>query len=180
MHAHLALAGELGRPVSVHGVQAHGVLYETLAACWKGHELEVMTRRKRRLAAEGAEEDSSDGEDEPVVGGKPYPPRICLHSFSAGSEVLRQYLHREIPARIYVSFSSAINLSTDHGRAKVDDVLHTLPDNRVLVESDLHIAGEDMDRALEDMYRKVCEVKGWGLEEGVKRIAQNYEDFIFG
>ena len=54
------------------------------------------------------------------------------------------------------------------------------PDDRILVESDLHVAGEAMDAALEAMYGKVCEVKGWELEEGIRRIGKNYEEFIFG
>lgn len=175
--AQLRLAAKTGRAVSVHGVQAHGVLYETLAATWKGHEREVITRRKRRLVASGAE-DFSDEDDDGSE--KPYPPRICLHSFSASVEVLRQYLNRTIPARIFVSLSTAVNLSTDASRTKTDDILRALPDDSILVESDLHIAGKQMDSALEDMYRHVCEVKGWNLDEGVKKIAKNYEDFILG
>ncbi|KAF5628291.1 Cut9 interacting scn1 [Fusarium tjaetaba] len=175
--AQLRLAAKAGRAVSVHGVQAHGILHETLAATWKGHEREVITRRKRRLVASGAE-DFSDEDDDGSE--KPYPPRICLHSFSASVEVLRQYLNRTIPARIFVSLSTAVNLSTDATRNKTDDVLRALPDDSILVESDLHIAGEQMDSALEDMYRHVCEVKGWNLDEGVKKIAKNYEEFIFG
>ncbi|KAF4982732.1 hypothetical protein FZEAL_1685 [Fusarium zealandicum] len=175
--AQLRLAARTRRAVSVHGVQAHGVLREELAATWKGHEREVMTRRKRRLIAQGAEDFSSDSDDE---GDKPYPPRICLHSFSGSVEVLKQYLSPTIPARIFASFSSAVNLSTEAGRTRTDEVLRALPDESVLVESDLHIAGEDMDCALEDMYRHVCQVKGWDLEDGVKRIAKNYKEFIFG
>ncbi|KAF4966178.1 hypothetical protein FSARC_6062 [Fusarium sarcochroum] len=176
--AQLRLAAKTRRAVSVHGVQAHGVLHETLAATWKGHEREVVSRRKRRLVAKGAEDFSdSDDDDESE---KPYPPRICLHSFSASVEVLKQYLNPTIPARIFVSLSTAVNLSTDAGRTKTDEVLRALPDDSVLVESDLHIAGEQMDSALEDMYRHVCEVKGWELEEGVKQIAKNYEEFILG
>ncbi|KAH7244685.1 TatD family [Fusarium solani] len=175
--AQLHLAAETRRAVSVHGVQAHGVLHETFAATWKGHEREVITRRKRRLVAQGAEDFSSD-EDEDED--KPYPPRICLHSFSGSVEVLKQYLHPAIPARIFVSLSSAVNLSTEATSARTDEVLRALPDESVLIESDLHIAGEDMDAALEEMYRHVCEVKGWELEEGVRRIAKNYEAFIHG
>ncbi|KAF5673829.1 Cut9 interacting scn1 [Fusarium heterosporum] len=175
--AQLRLAAKTGRPVSVHGVQAHGVLHETLAATWKGHEREVITRRKRRLVASGAEDFSDEDDDDSE---KPYPPRICLHSFSASVEVLKQYLNPTIPARIFVSLSTAVNLSTNASCAKTDEVIRALPDDSVLVESDLHIAGKRMDDALEDIYRHVCEVKGWELEEGVKRIAKNYEEFIFG
>jgi hypothetical protein len=49
-----------------------------------------------------------------------------------------------------------------------------------LIESDLHVAGERMDGMLEEMYRKVCEIKGWGLREGTEKIRRNYEEFIFG
>ncbi|KPM43605.1 hypothetical protein AK830_g2956 [Neonectria ditissima] len=179
--AQLRLAASMRRAISVHGVQAHGVLYETLAATWKGHEREVMTRKKRKLVAQGAEDFSSgDEDDEDEATGKPYPPRICLHSFSAGVEVMKQYLHREIPARIYVSLSSGINMGTDASREKADEVLRALPDDRILIESDLHTAGELMDAALEDVCRWVCEVKGWTLEDGVARLAKNYEGFIYG
>ncbi|KAF5025813.1 hypothetical protein F66182_2146 [Fusarium sp. NRRL 66182] len=177
--AQLRLAAKTRRAVSVHGVQAHGVLHDTLASTWKGHEREVMTRRKRRLVAKGAE-DFSDSDDDDDNSEKPYPPRICLHSFSASVEVLKQYLNPAIPVRIFVSLSTAVNLSTDASRTKTDEVLRALPDDSVLVESDLHTAGEQMDSMLEDMYRHICEVKGWELEDGIKRIAKNYERFILG
>ncbi|KAK7432622.1 Cut9-interacting protein scn1 [Neonectria magnoliae] len=178
--AQLRLAASMRRAVSVHGVQAHGVLYETLAATWKGHEREVMTRKKRKLVAQGAEDFSSEDENDDGTVGKPYPPRICLHSFSAGVEVIKQYLHREIPARIFVSLSAGVNLGTDASREKADEVVRALPDDRILVESDLHTAGEPMDTALEDVCRWVCEAKGWTIEEGVTQLAKNYEGFIYG
>ncbi|KAL2760336.1 hypothetical protein ACRALDRAFT_1059826 [Sodiomyces alcalophilus JCM 7366] len=204
LKAQLRLAGELGRAVSVHGVQAHGVLYDALASCWKGHEREVLSRKEKRQIAPGAEDFSSssssasedEGEDAMHASGRtakrgedksgmrrqggPYPPRICLHSFSGPAEMLKQYLNPAIPARIFVSFSTAINLGTAGGLQKFEDVLRTCPDDGVLVESDLHVAGDEMDAALESMYRKVCEVKGWGLEEGVRKIGENYHAFIFG
>ncbi|WYZ46040.1 hypothetical protein EsH8_IX_000265 [Colletotrichum jinshuiense] len=186
LKAQLALAGELGRPVSVHGVQAHGVLHDTLASLWKGHEKEVVSRKKKRLVAEGAEDfDSEDEIEEDDFGRKdvppkPYPPRICLHSYSGPAEMLKQYTNPAIPARMFFSFSSAINLGTKAGAGKIVEVIQACPDDSVLVESDLHIAGDDMDARLEEMYRKVCEIKGWGLQEGVERIGKNYREFIFG
>ena len=186
--AQLRLAGDVGRPVSVHGVQAHGVLFQTVAACWKGMEKEVVSRRQRKLVAPGAEDDDDDDDDQESQaergggggGGKPYPPRICLHSFSGTVEFLKQWLHPAIPASIYFSFSTAVNLGTPGGRGRFADVVRAVPADRVLVESDLHVAGERMDAALEDMYRFVCEVKGWALDEGVARLGRNYEAFVFG
>jgi Tat protein secretion system quality control protein TatD with DNase activity len=188
--AQLRLAGELGRACSVHGVQAHGALFDALRSMWKGHEREVVPKRKQKLVAKDAEDwgDDSDGEggERTAEGGRlvlparPFPPRICLHSFSGPAQVLRQYLHPSIPAKIFFSFSVAINLSTEGGEAKFPEVVKACPDDRILVESDLHVAGEMMDAMLEDMYRKVCEIKGWGLRDGVERIARNYEEFVFG
>ncbi|POR34657.1 TatD deoxyribonuclease family protein [Tolypocladium paradoxum] len=159
LQAQLRLAGAHGRPVSVHGVQAHGVLYDAVSACWEGSERHVPSRREKRI---------------------PYPPRICLHSFSGGVEMLKQWMQPSVPAKVFVSLSTAVNLGTDAGRARFADVVRAVPDARILVESDLHVAGADMDAALEDMYRRVCEAKGWGLDEGVARIGRNFAEFVFG
>ncbi|KAK4238077.1 Cut9-interacting protein scn1 [Achaetomium macrosporum] len=193
LKAQLRLAGELGVAVSIHGVQAHGVLFDALASLWKGYEKEVVSRRKQKLVAKGAEDFSSSDEDDEYGGTdetirptekrykpKPFPPRVCLHSFSGSPQMVSQYLNPAIPLKVFFSFSTVINLSTAGGESKFPDVIGACPDDRLLVESDLHCAGEDMDRVLEDMYRKVCDIKGWSLEEGVERIRKNYEDFIFG
>lgn len=192
LKAQLRLAGELGVAVSVHGVQGHGVLFDAMASLWKGHEKEVVSRRKQKLVAEGAEDFSSSSGDEDDEAGventaagrryrpKPFPPRVCLHSFSGAPQMVRQYLNPAIPTRVFFSFSTVINLSTAGGGSKFPDVVRACPDDRLLVESDLHKAGDEMDRVLEDMYRKVCDIKGWTLEQGVERIRKNYEEFIFG
>lgn len=187
LKAQLRLAGELGVAVSVHGVQAHGVLFEALAALWKGHEKEVVSRRKQKMVAEGAEDFSeSDDEEREGFGAekkyqpKPFPPRVCLHSFSGSPQMVSQYLNPAIPAKVFFSFSTVINLSTAGGESKFPDVIRTVPYDRLLVESDLHTAGEDMDRVLEDISRKICEIKEWPLNEGVERLRKNYEQFIFG
>ncbi|KAK5998251.1 Cut9-interacting protein scn1 [Cladobotryum mycophilum] len=194
--AQLRLAGEVGRAVSVHGVQAHGVLYDTISALWKGHELKVLSRRERKMVAPNAEDfddsdDDNDNDDndndsnekpsprqkQPLLSGKPFPPRICLHSYSGSPDMLKQWVHPSVPSQVFVSFSTAVNLGS---RTKLADVVRAVPDDRILVESDLHVAGGDMDAALEDMYRLVCEVKGWDVEDGVRRIGRNYNHFIFG
>lgn len=185
----LRLAGRMGRAVSVHGVQAHGVLYESLRETWRGHEREVLSKRQRKQIAPGADVDaehsdadlpSSQLPSSPAPEPKPYPPRICLHSFSGAPEVLRQYLDPAIPCAIFFSFSAAVNLSTAAGRTRLTEVLAAVPRDRVLVESDLHRAGEQMDAAMEEIVRVVCEGVGWGLEEGVRELGRNYRRFALG
>lgn len=170
--AHLKLAGDLGRAVSVHGVQAHGALYDLLSSCWKGHELRG---RNHRAKNKGAIVFDSD-----IQVPKPYPPRICLHSFSGKSDAVKQYLKPSIPASIFFSFAATNNLRNEGEKLKTMDAIKMVPENRVLVESDLHAAGDRMDSELEEMYRFICGVKGWDLEDGVKRIAENYREFVFG
>ncbi|KAL7810409.1 TatD family [Trichoderma gracile] len=194
LQAQLRLAGEMGRAVSVHGVQAHGVLYDTIAACWKGHEKKVLSRRDKKRIAPGAEESSDEDADEEAsssndgskakkkknVGGKPFPPRICLHSYSGSADMLKQWFHPSVPSTIFASFSTGVNMGNAGGKDKLAAVVRAVPDDRVLVESDMHAAGEEAEGLLEEMYRFVCEVKGWGLEKGVERIGGNFQRFVYG
>lgn len=196
--AQLSLAGSMGRAVSVHGVQAPQPLLSALRSTWKGHEKRVVSSRERRMLAEGVDEDFSSSDEDyeeddddhdtrpKTQKPKPFPPRICLHSFSASLETLKQYVDdRSIPAKVFFSFSHSVNYSTgahEHARKKhiADDVIRACPDDRILLESDLHTAGEEMDQMLEQIYRKACAVKGWDLRDGVHRIRKNYEEFIIG
>ncbi|KAK8060500.1 Metallo-dependent hydrolase [Apiospora saccharicola] len=173
----------------VHGVQVHGALYNVLAGCWKGHEREVLSKReKKRIAANAEKFETSDDEDEDKTKQqkvKPFPPRICLHSYSGPVNMLKQYVHPSVPAAIFFSFSVAINWVPEAGaeadkNKKTADAIRTAPDDRILVESDLHTAGPRMDQALEDACRLVCEIKGWPLREGLERLARNWRHFVFG
>ncbi|EME46983.1 hypothetical protein DOTSEDRAFT_165686 [Dothistroma septosporum NZE10] len=173
--AQLALAGEMQRACSVHGVQAHGIVHDTVAQTWKGHER--LSKKERRKVAANAE---LEGEDENTSMSKPYPPRICLHSFSGPAETVKQYTAASVPCEVFFSFSTTINSWTEDGNGKVEAAVKAVPDNRVLIESDLHTAGDRMDQYLEEIVRKICQVKGWGLENGVRQLGKNWRRFAFG
>ena len=179
--AQLNLAGEMQRPVSVHGVAAHGLLFETLRETWKGHEFKPTSKRasKKEMSGVGQVKDRSlvgntKLNEQPL---KPFPPRICLHSYSGPPDTLRQYLHSAVPATMFFSFSHLVNFSHS---AKAIDVIKAIPDDRILAESDLHRAGSDMDDLLERIVRKICEIKAWPLDFGVKQLGANWVHFVLG
>ncbi|KAH0843651.1 hypothetical protein AYO21_05437 [Fonsecaea monophora] len=179
LKAQFELAAKLRRPLSVHSVQAHGLVFDLLQAMWKGYEKPSKRERKRALSAPKAHH----SDDSPNTGNQdktfPFPPRICMHSYSGPPDALKQFLAPTVPAEIYFSFSTAINFSNS-STAKVTSVIKAVPDNRILIESDLHCAGETMDGLLLEIIHKVCEVKGWDVREGAQRLKANWENFIFG
>lgn len=206
LKAQLRLAGKLRRAVSVHSVQSHGAVWEVLEELWKGKKREVLTRReekrenvyrKKGALGDGGEGDDEDEEREGEGEGAgdrsreeeredekeplPFPPRICLHSYSGPPDTLRQFLHPSVPAKVFFSFSQVINFDgSESSVRRVDAVIRALPNDRILVESDLHCAGDRMDALLEKAVRKICAVKGWELEDGVKTLGRNWKNFVFG
>lgn len=184
LKAQLNLAGELQRPVSIHGVAAHGIVFETLKDTWRGYERVIPSKRekKRRSSVTDAhlneEEAETQVEASNIMKPKPFPPRICLHSYSGPVESLKQYLHPSIPASIFFSFSQVINFPSDTSKAV--EVIKAIPNERILVESDVHRAGELMDDLLEQMVRRICKIKQWTLEEGTRQLASNWLRFVFG
>lgn len=195
LEAQLRLAGELGRPVSVHSVQAHGLVVTLLRGLWAGYERKRPSRRerRRRYSAADAHAESDAGEEQEDGQGEegqhaqtgethpllPFPPRICMHSYSGPTEPLKQFLDPTNPSDVYFSFSAVINFSGPSS-AKVIAVIKALPDDRILVESDLHTAGPQMDELLEKVTRQVCKLREWPLEEGVRRLAGNWRRFVYG
>ncbi|EPS41591.1 hypothetical protein H072_4509 [Dactylellina haptotyla CBS 200.50] len=171
----LRLAGEMGRAVSVHGVAAHGILYDSFAYLFKGHEKIVRSKRTQKRGPYDFEGDDSDAED---AGPKPFPPRICLHSFSAPPDFIKTWLNPKIPAEIYFSFSHAINVG--YGYEKFPDMLKLVPEDKLLIESDLHIASIDMEHHIAAIVARVAHDRGWKLEETVKQLGKNWNKFVYG
>ncbi|EXJ64024.1 hypothetical protein A1O7_00359 [Cladophialophora yegresii CBS 114405] len=182
LKAQFGLAAKLRRPVSVHSVQAHGLVFEVMEALWKGHERPSKAQRKKAREAAKAHHPDDDEKSQQVAEqskASPFPPRLCMHSYSGPPDALKRFLAPSVPADIYFSFSMAINFS-NASTAKVTSVIKAVPDDRILVESDLHCAGERMDKLLEEIVLKVCEVKEWPVEDGVRRLKENWMRFIFG
>ena len=147
------LAAELGRSISVHGVQCHGLLFETLQSFWK------------------LQQKSKNASTSPTT----YPPRICIHSASLPIETLKQYLHPSVSAKMYFSFSTAINAR--YGQ-KLLDLISAVPDDKILIESDWHSEGPIRRNQLHDIARLVIHVKQWSVDHGVQQLEQNFREFL--
>ncbi|KAI9710830.1 MAG: hypothetical protein M1828_002028 [Chrysothrix sp. TS-e1954] len=179
LRAQLELAGELQRAVSVHGVQAHGYMFDTLQSMWRGHERQVVSNRQRRqahhvvIAGEGHEKPNDQAPS------AKFPPRLCLHSYSGPPDFVSQYVRTQVPIDVYFSFSLVINFSTP-ASIKTEAVIKAVPPDRLLVESDMHTAGADMDANLEAIVRKVCSLREWTHTQGIEQLGRNWNRFVFG
>ncbi|KAK2737683.1 hypothetical protein FQN57_007431 [Myotisia sp. PD_48] len=192
LKAQLLLAGELQRPVSLHSVQAHGAILETLCSLWKGYERKIPSKRQQKISKSVPQAGERKGEpqndstrylegnsSQSTTQSLPFPPRVCMHSYSGPVEQLSQFLHPTVPAEIYFSFSSVISFP-DGMNTKSYAVVKALPDDRILVESDLHRAGPEMDDMLERAVRNICDIRGWPLDEGIRILGDNWRRFVFG
>jgi len=102
-----------------------------------------------------------------------------MHSYSGPADFIREFLHNKVPVDVYFSFSDVINFSGP-STEKIIDVVKSIPDSKILIESDLHCAGVEMDARLSSVFQSICDIKKWPSEEGVKILARNWRRFVFG
>ncbi|KAJ1905056.1 Cut9-interacting protein scn1 [Coemansia sp. IMI 209127] len=103
------------------------------------------------------------------------PPRIMLHSYSGSPDMLRQILLKgELGRHMYVSFSWFVN---GRNEQKSRECIAAVPDDRLLVESDLYSA-DDAFSALELIIRLVAGARGWTLDEACCNLAGNSRTFF--
>ncbi|KAI5302489.1 hypothetical protein KEM56_000655 [Ascosphaera pollenicola] len=188
--AQLRLGGEMNRAASVHSVGAHGAVLDVLTTLWKGWERPVVSKRKQRKEASDAraageeegEEDEEASADTPY-GPRPFPPRVCMHSYSGPPEQLAQFYHPSVPIDFYFSFSTYVNFEEkDETQAnKIAEVIRTVPDDRILAESDLHCAGDLLDDALAKAVGEICRILQWKrLDDGTRKLNDNWRTFVYG
>ena len=137
--AQLKLAAKYKRAASVHGVQAHGILFEMFYKRWKDYKAQKGEFHAPELDL---------------------PPRVCLHSYSGPAEQISRWVHRTTPIQIYFSFSTVINSRY----RKWPDIIKAVPADRILAETDWHSAGADMDERLQDVVKNYCNCER--LEDG--------------
>ena len=80
---------------------------------------------------------------------------------------------RKVGDRFYFGFSSVINLRSP----KTQGVIKAVPDDRLLLESDLCDPSEAEDE-LRTMLAIIADVKGWSVNEAARITRENAERFF--
>lgn len=155
----MRLACKLNRPVSVHMVHAQGPLMDWVRI----HCLGLVKGKKNVWDREKINAN--------------LPKRIMLHSYTGSPDIIRNLisLPKHYGERFYFSFSKFVNARTNRFR----DVVAAVPDNRLLVESDMHSL-DLVETDMLEIVKVVADIKGWSLEETAERTTQNALEFLSG
>lgn len=105
--------------------------------------------------------------------------KLCLHSYSGSPETLRTgWYSRFSPSQLFVSMSKVISLKVE---SKVSDLVHVIPQESLLTESDLPVNAYPqhvLTAQLEELIKELS--KYWLLDEAQCRrlVIQNWQRFI--
>ncbi|KAJ3189431.1 hypothetical protein HDU85_003061 [Gaertneriomyces sp. JEL0708] len=169
----LDLAANLRRTVNVHTVQCHGKLLEIV----REYDSKVPSGKDRRKAKANSRH-SSTGTDATAACEQPqpdpFPPKFINHSYSGSVDIILQLVRLpRIGRRFYFSFSSAINSRSPKTLSRI----RCVPDNRILIESDLHDPA-GMDAQIWKSCELVAEAKGWSMMECAQKVAKNVRELL--
>ncbi|CEP17745.1 hypothetical protein [Parasitella parasitica] len=147
------LARELNRGISVHCVQGQGHLFTHL----KSISNQFSARQLKKLK---------------VV---PNTLRMCLHSYGGAPATITQFLELK-GFEIYVSFSVAINARLTPAK-KLVELIKTVPEDRLLIESDLNTP-LGIDECMVEITKIVAEARGWSIKQVVDMTNRNWKKFV--
>ncbi len=165
LEAQVRIAAEYKRSISVHDVHAHGAILGLFQRLWAGFEpLSKAKLREHRHPEDVAEE---------MARKQPFPTNICMHSYSGAADNIKPYISLKVPSKVFFSFSIVINSRYADWAEKVKAV----PDNRLLVESDLHDASL-IDQHIQEAIEFLAQAKGWSIEDTVHRLHANHTAFL--
>mmetsp|Transcript_38966 Transcript_38966/g.110353 ORF Transcript_38966/g.110353 Transcript_38966/m.110353 type:complete len:123 (-) Transcript_38966:428-796(-) len=107
---------------------------------------------------------------EAIRGSPELPPRLYIHSYGGSAAYATSLLKLRggIGERIYFGFSAAVNLRSPKSKA----VIASIPDSRLLLESDLTEAA-DMQEDCRRMLQVYADVKGWSLQQAAQQTFDN-------
>jgi TatD DNase family protein len=100
-----------------------------------------------------------------------------LHSYGGSQEMIQQFLRiPRIGQRVYYSFSQVINSKSSE---KADARMKAVPDDRLLLETDLEDAAAQND-ALDRILAAAATAKGWSEAHCAAQCFSNFCSFYEG
>jgi TatD DNase family protein len=105
---------------------------------------------------------------------KAVPERIMMHSFAGKDDFLRELLNnlpKAVSKKLWFSISP-LNLKNG-----TPDYLAKIPEDRLLLESDVHSVGE-IDAAMWMVCEAVAEARGWSMNECAEKTGRNARAFL--
>lgn len=108
------------------------------------------------------------------------PPSICLHSFTGSPAFLQSWFtpgrkQKKPKTKVFVSGSVLINITSEEKAVKLAS---HVPLDRILVESDYHVAGRDMDNYLMESFTRFAKAYNLEFAEAEKQFYRNYRNFV--
>lgn len=101
------------------------------------------------------------------------PPKIYFHAFGGTSATARSYYKmKRYGERFYFGFASVINLRSP----KTLEVIRSIPDDRLLLESDLEDPTNVAD-SLNKMIEVIAACKGWDISTACRVTTENANRF---
>jgi len=96
--------------------------------------------------------------------------KVDLHSYGGSAQSAEAIFNKH--PNVYFSFSTIVNSRSP----KLNTLIATIPEDRLLVESDFNQA-DQLDQRVWDMVKLVAEVKGWSEERTVEVMESNWRRF---
>ncbi|CAO3632683.1 unnamed protein product [Cunninghamella blakesleeana] len=153
LQSQIKLAIQYQRSMSIHCVQS------------QGHLLKLFQWTNQSLKQNKTNNNNNNNNNTHL--------NICLHSFGGKPASIQQFL-KFSNIKTYVSFSIAINARL--GWAKLSQLIQSVPDDQLLIESDLN-SPLGLDHAMIQMACLVARAKHWSLHDSLIITHKNWLTF---
>jgi TatD DNase family protein len=97
-----------------------------------------------------------------------------MHSYSGSPDLAKMLIKLpRIGSCFYFSFSFFVSRRL----SKLEERLKAIPENRLLIESDLDDVS-NVDDAMLEMVKTISDARGWSMEECINILERNTREFL--
>jgi len=107
---------------------------------------------------------------------KDTPPVVMMHSYSGATAMAVSFLKLpNLKNKVFFSFSYVINCTKNESKTR--EVIKSIPDDRILIESDQNTA-DFIDDGMTDILEIVAQAKGWTIPQAASQLFHNSSKFF--